>query len=91
VRQGPHGSLFAALTRKGTPVNAAVSGPVNAAPVWASTGNLQACAALDCPRLVLGAFRHHLVCTPACAVPWGQVMVFMCASKSDDVLGDTVS
>jgi hypothetical protein len=30
VREGPHGTLFAALTRTGTPVNAAVSGPVNA-------------------------------------------------------------
>jgi hypothetical protein len=30
VREGPHGTLFAALTRTGTPVNAAVGGPVNA-------------------------------------------------------------
>src|SRR6266704_1109101 len=30
VREGPHGSLFAALTRQDTPVNAAVGRPVNA-------------------------------------------------------------
>ena len=30
VREGPHGTLFAALTRTGTSVNAAVGGPVNA-------------------------------------------------------------
>ncbi len=41
MRTGPLGSLFAALTRSGTPVNAAVSRPVNA-------------ATPGCPCLVLG-------------------------------------
>ena len=54
-RTGPHhGSLFAALTRHGTPVNAAVGGPVNAAPGYASACRPQGWTALGCPRLVLG-------------------------------------
>ena len=40
--------------RYGTPVNAAVSGPVNAAPVWVSACSPEHNTALGCPRLVLG-------------------------------------
>jgi hypothetical protein len=34
---------------------------------------------------------HWVRACSVCAVPWGRVTVFLSASKSDDVLGDTVS